>query len=240
MNRFVMLMCGALFFSAQAQAAQAQICNAPSGFLQSQGPITLNDLLILGPDCTHVQDGGAVPVPSPPTRVLLATLTASASANLQDTTHITSTYPDYEILLENLIPASVAFCRLQVHSNSAFQATTYLATSAGWNSNLTTGPNQPTTYIPCSISGTGQLAGTPGISGDIKLFGASTTVAPKNWVGTFGGQTAGPVINYGVVNGFWNGGNTAIDGIQIDFVTTFNAGGPVNITSGIVKIYGLQ
>jgi len=50
----------ALFiFVAGISSAHSQTCNDPSGFLKSLGPISLGNLLILGPDCQHVQDGGA-------------------------------------------------------------------------------------------------------------------------------------------------------------------------------------
>ncbi len=39
-------------------ARAATSCDDPSGFLKSFGTIPLGDLLILGPDCQHVQDGG--------------------------------------------------------------------------------------------------------------------------------------------------------------------------------------
>lgn len=42
-----------------ASAAQAQNCNDPSGFIKSFGVIPVGNLLILGPDCQHVQDGGS-------------------------------------------------------------------------------------------------------------------------------------------------------------------------------------
>lgn len=42
-----------------ASHAFGQGCNSPSGFIQTDGPIPLNNLLALGPDCNHVQDGGS-------------------------------------------------------------------------------------------------------------------------------------------------------------------------------------
>lgn len=50
-----------LFFSS-IPASSAQVCDDPSGFLKSFGSIPLGDLLILGPDCQHVVDGGPLPV----------------------------------------------------------------------------------------------------------------------------------------------------------------------------------
>lgn len=41
-----------------ALPANAQQCNSASGFLKSFGEIPLGNILVLGPDCEHVQDGG--------------------------------------------------------------------------------------------------------------------------------------------------------------------------------------
>lgn len=57
MKKFLGSLLGFFFFVA---AAQAQVvCNDPSGFLKTFGAIPLGDVLVLGPDCQHVQDGGA-------------------------------------------------------------------------------------------------------------------------------------------------------------------------------------
>jgi hypothetical protein len=47
-----------LFFFIASFQANAQVCNSPSGFLQSLGQFTIGDLIVFGPDCNHVQDGG--------------------------------------------------------------------------------------------------------------------------------------------------------------------------------------
>src|SRR5690348_10699019 len=60
---------------------------------------------------------------------LLNTLTASASASLSDTTSLTSTYSEYEIVFANLIPATNNdTCSFLVHSGGAFKSTGYLTT----------------------------------------------------------------------------------------------------------------
>lgn len=52
------LLLGAVFGLFSATNCFAQSCNSPSGFLQSYGPSAIGDVLILGPDCNHLQDGG--------------------------------------------------------------------------------------------------------------------------------------------------------------------------------------
>lgn len=51
---------GFALYACGMQRASAQVCNSPSGFLQSFGPITVGDFLVLGPDCGHVIDGGLI------------------------------------------------------------------------------------------------------------------------------------------------------------------------------------
>src|SRR5215831_18767588 len=38
----------------------AQICNTPSGFVQTVGPIPLGNFVALGPGCNNLQDGGSI------------------------------------------------------------------------------------------------------------------------------------------------------------------------------------
>lgn len=43
--------------------ADAQICNDPSGFIKTNGPIAIGDQLVMGPGCQQVSDGGAAAPP---------------------------------------------------------------------------------------------------------------------------------------------------------------------------------
>lgn len=45
---------------------RAQTCNDPSGFAKFFGPIPLGDILIIGPSCQDISDGGPAPVASAP------------------------------------------------------------------------------------------------------------------------------------------------------------------------------
>ncbi len=164
-----------------------------------------------------------------PNQVLLATLTASNSATLSDTTSLTATYSTYEIVLSNIVPAtnSVA-CTIQVHSAAAFQTTTYLAQVMRFTG-TTSAVAAGTTGISCSdISATNTV---PGISGTYRIYNPSSTTTPKHWTGQFSYLSAGANIG-GFSSGFWNA-NGAVDGFQV----LMSAG---NITSGTIKIYGIQ
>jgi hypothetical protein len=165
--------------------------------------------------------------------VLLNTLTANNSATLQDLTSLTSAYAVYQIDLIDIVAASNNNgLYLQVHSGGAFQTTSYNSSAQGF-SGSSAAPRTITTCIPlCDLSNT-IIAAAQGSSGFIRVFNPSKTTSPKTWVGEVGTLgTASPYMWPAPVAGYWNGGNGAIDGFQI----LFQAG---NITSGVVKVYGI-
>jgi|SRR5882724_3948164 len=162
-------------------------------------------------------------------RFLLNTLTAAASATLGDTTSLTSTFKDYEIVFENLVPGTTTVTlEFQVHSGGSFQATSYLSSTFGTNGTATILANAATTFIP--LTHTTVTTGNNGVSGTIRIYGPvnGATLAKS----VTGNTTAsnGAVLAT-VVAGFWNN-TAALDGFQI----LFSSG---NIASGTVKIYGL-
>lgn len=165
-------------------------------------------------------------------RVLLATLTASSSATLSDTTHITSAYADYEIVLSNILPATNAtICEINVHVSGVFQTTGYVSVTVGSAGGGTVN-NTPTTYIPCGTGTTSSSSGGTPISCTIKLYAAAGTTAPKNLIGTCIGANSSAGVNLTTIGGSWNGSNAVVDGFQLQFSSG-------NIASGIVKIYGI-
>jgi hypothetical protein len=168
---------------------------------------------------------------------LLNTLTASASATVSDTTSFTGTYSVYEIVFENIIPATASTtCQIQIHSGGAFQTSSYV--SSQLNANGTgTGLAVVTGSIPCNVGTSISTAG-PGISGSIRVTVPSGTTAPKLWQGMFAHQGSTAILWTVQAGGYW-ASNAAVDGFQVCFsssVPTCN----VNITSGVIKIYGIQ
>ena len=158
-------------------------------------------------------------------RVLLNTLTASASASLADTTSFTSTYASYELVFEYILPATNAVnARLRVNS-AGVQSTTYIANISGRAVN-----EDDTTYIPLSQSAATIPNSGPGLFASAVLFQPSLTTAPKivNGESFYTSGGVGLATRFG---GYWNGGNGAVTGIEL----TMSSG---NITSGTVKIYG--
>lgn len=177
------------------------------------------------------QGGSADPTYIGGARVLLATLSASSSATLSDTTHVTSAYNEYILVFENILPATNNnFCEIQVHSNSSFQTTGYLTSIVYFGAGASSVAN-PTTYIPCGANNGTLANSSSGLSGEITLYNASQTSSPKMWTGNFAFFNTSSLINASVGGGIWNGGNTAIDGFQV----LMNSG---NIASGTVKLYG--
>jgi hypothetical protein len=165
--------------------------------------------------------------------VLLNTLTASGSATLSDTTSLTSTYSVYEIVFENIIPATASqTLELLVHQAGGgfIGTTTYLTTISATIAGAVFSGASPTSFI--QIGSGSQTNASPGISGQIRVYTPSGTTAPKAWIGETFGNTATPAAYYLVTSGYWNA-NNAVDGFEILFATG-------NITSGVVKIYGIQ
>lgn len=162
---------------------------------------------------------------------LLNTLTASTSSTLSDTTSITSTYNEYVLVFDNLLPTNNnTTCEIQVHSGGVFKSTTYLGT-INWSGGIG-GSENTTTYIPCSQTTTTQnTASLGGISGFIMLHNPSATSQGAMWNGQFTYiATTAQVTKTG---GIWNSA-AAVDGFQIVPV----AGATPTWASGTVKVYG--
>ncbi len=167
-------------------------------------------------------------------KVLLNTLTGSGGATLSDTTSFTSTYNDYEIVFDNVLPATTAVqCRLKVNSGGV-QSTSYLTVSSGFNTGGSSN-TASTTFFPCSINvaQVNNSASGGGVSGRLIMYQAPSTTFRKMMNGTFFHLDSGSsLIDHSINSGYWDGGNGAVTGIEV----SFSSG---NITSGTVKIYGI-
>lgn len=183
--------------------------------------------------CLVSQGSGADPVYKTGCMVFLATLTASNSATIDDQTAcsgancITSTYSDYDLVFENILPATNnTSCEIRVHSASGgagFKTTGYLGEVVSGISGGTT-----TTFIPCSQATNVPNTGS-GVSGTIRIHNPGSAAQPSIWNGQFVNVTTTAQVN--ACGGIWNTA-AAIDGFQV----LFSAG---NITSGTVRIYGI-
>lgn len=177
--------------------------------------------------CVVSQGASADPVYVDGCRVKLATLTASNSPTLSDTTHISGAYNDYEIVCDNIVPATNnSTFELQVHTAGAFPVTGYMGNQ--WEFGSSAGGAQTSAFIQVSplVQNTGG-----GYSGKIYGHNLSQAVSPKMWNG-LGGHFNGSLINIELFSGEYHSANTAIDGFQLFM-------GSGNITSGVCKLYGL-
>lgn len=181
--------------------------------------------------CAVSQGASADPVLAGGCWVLLNTLTASGSATLADTTSLTSTYNDYLLVFENLLPAtSGVSCEIKINSGGV-QSTSYLTAGLIFT-NGASGSQAGTTFIPCSS--TTNVGNTTGleISGELFIHHPAQTTTRKQVRGNFSFIRAGGAVPEGyIVNGAWNGGNGAITGFEF----SFSSG---NIASGSIKAYG--
>lgn len=194
-----------------------------SGVVNTTGAGTLGQALV---------SNGASAAPSyvSGVRTLLNTLTASNSATLTDIASMTASYSEYDIVFENLVPASsTVTCEIQVYSGAAYQATSYVGGMIYGNSGAASGFSE-TTFIPCSGPGTVNNA-APGVVASFHVSNPAGTSAPKGWFGAYGHPATTATFNAGTFYGEWSGGNGAITGFQV----LFSSG---NITSGVIKIYG--
>jgi hypothetical protein len=169
---------------------------------------------------------------------LLATLTASSSATLSDTTSITGSFSTYELVFTGIIPATNgAAPQLQIRSGGVFQSSGYLngaAIFAGGGTVVAATAN--TVNITTAFNSTATDAtnnpknATPGMSGFIRLFNPSASQT-TNVIVQMGYLDAGNTRAISVNNnGFWNTA-AVITGFQF----AFNTGA---IASGTIEIYG--
>ena len=153
---------------------------------------------------------------------LLAVLTPSGVATVDDTTHITSTYDDYMIVLENVVPVtSGANLWLRFSTN-------------GGSSYATSGYDQGGAIAALQLSGTCASTASGGVSGEICLFNLNSTTAQRLaiWQTAYSDSGGGGMLTNSSGGAFTTTG-AAINAIRLMFSTG-------NIASGKIKIYGVQ
>ena len=160
--------------------------------------------------------------------VLLNTLTASASASLPDTTSITASFTEYEIVFEQILPATNnVTLEFQVQVGGTFQTGTYLSSNSNANGSAVASQNITTGVL---IGATTAIPNTaPGVNGRYLLSNPGQTLTCKMIQGEYSYIATTAIL--GMSAGCYNGGSGAITGIQL--ITTSG-----NITSGVMKIYG--
>lgn len=197
-----------------------------------------------GTVCVQASNTGVLSAAASPcgsaSMVFLATLTASNSAVLNDSVAcgggncITSTYSSYMIVLENIIPATAgASLELQtsVNAGSSYASSGYI--SSGWQVNSAGGVVTSTNYILCggTSPGLGNSSGY-GLNGTIMVFNPSggSHRTYVNVQSSYKNNT--PVMETFTGAGYQDGANTAVNSLQWAMTSG-------NITSGVIKIYGI-
>jgi hypothetical protein len=180
--------------------------------------------------CVNSGGGSADPSYVSGCWVLINTLTANNTATtLADTTSITATYTEYEIVFEQILPATnnITFS-FQFQVGGTFQSTNYLSSSNNSNGAAVASQLLTTGVLFGSVGAVVNTA--PGVSGRYLLSNPGQTLTCKIMMGQYAYITTTSMFQ-GVSSGCYNGGSGAITGVQI----TTSSG---NITSGKMKIYG--
>ena len=153
---------------------------------------------------------------------LLNTMTANNSLTLVDTTSFPLGYNEYDIVFENVVPATgSAGFQFTVQSGGTFQTSGYL-NSAG----------AATAFVDLIQAANLSAVAGHGYSGSVKLFGKpNVTGTAKFFRGSGTYFISGPGVASATCCGFWNS-VAAITGL------TFQMSNGA-MTSGTIKIYGL-
>lgn len=169
--------------------------------------------------------------------VYLATLTASGSATLDDTTHITSTYDAYRFILEDVLPATDGvnlLMRFSTNAGSSWISTGYENADGGSITNgiLLNGPEIEGTNLN-NVRVICNDANYAGASGELLLTNPNSSKYKKA-IGNFTYFTnATNMMARAFSGGVYSGATTAINGVRF----MMSSG---NITSGKIRIYGIQ
>jgi hypothetical protein len=171
---------------------------------------------------------------APPTGTVtfLETVNFSASNVLQSTVSWAG-FSKIEIVLFNLtLTTNAGTILIQVHSGGVYQSSSYVgqllygtSAAAGALASSTAGVS-----LTASVTNSSTL----GLSGTMYIYNPSQTTAPKTVSGIVDYTSSVSTLVVGRPGGYWNGGNGAIDGMQ---VITASGGG--NFTGGFIKIYGI-
>lgn len=166
---------------------------------------------------------------------LLEQHTASASASLNFTAAISSTYDEYMIEFLNLIPATNAinfYMRMSTDGGATYDSGanySYVAFGLNRFGSAPTGVDSGGTQIQLNKSAIDNTS-TAGISGSIRLFNPGSTSVHKNITGQLNGLTGGALEIESVTG--WYRSTTAVNAFQ--FLTSSG-----NITSGTIRVYGV-
>jgi hypothetical protein len=171
--------------------------------------------------------------------VLLSSQSASGSASLDFTSLIDSTYDEYVVSFDKLIPATNdvdLYLRVSTNNGSSYLATSYSGvtisdTAAGRNTQAmdTTAVNFTRAAVGNNVSNSSSQSGA---SGEFRIY-PNGTATPK--------PIRGLGLYYGVNGAYWNmavagaytGATSAVNAVRL----LFSSG---NIASGTARLYGVR
>jgi hypothetical protein len=162
-----------------------------------------------------------------PGPVLLNTLSPSGAATVSDTSSITSTYKNYDIVFSNLTCSSSGqTAQLLFHTGGSFVNTGYAAI---WHTSVSGSDTTSTSATGFNFTASGCSA-SDGTSGKITIYDPLNTTIHRGVVGLLSTVTSG-AQDITTVGGRYTGGTLAVDGIEI-----IVGGG--TLSTGKVYIYG--
>lgn len=171
--------------------------------------------------------------------VLLNTLSPNNVATVGDTTSLTSTYRNYMVTFENVVPATTATLQLQIAtSGTTFISGGYVAQAQVNVSSVFVTDTSATAIILSGTRATTQIGSTTtyGLFGSISIFNPANAVFRKQIVGDVSFLTPGAsgttTFAQSQIAGYYDGASNAITGLQF----AFSAG---NIATGTIRVYGL-
>jgi acyl CoA:acetate/3-ketoacid CoA transferase beta subunit len=165
-------------------------------------------------------------------RKLIAATTASGGTDITDTTSLTSTFDDYEIVLEEIVPGTNAQqLKLTLQSGGTFQSANYVEAANDANGASGGGSLFSASQAFIALSSSNGLVNSgQGFTGRLFIHKPSQTATPRNVIGQTAGPSAANTAEVNNILGYWSGGNGAITGVRVAFTGTI---------TGIMKIYGI-
>lgn len=166
-------------------------------------------------------------------RVLLNTLTASNSADLSDIVSLTSTYRDFDIVIQNLVPVTNNLrLDLTFYSGGGYQTTSYLTVTEVRNTGGVAATN-PTNSIDLTAGLRLSNTANSGYSGIIQVFNPTSVTSFKQYIFNAtmrDGTSSSAAIVRG--SGEWSSTN-AVTGFRLQMSSG-------NISTGTVYVYGYK
>lgn len=211
-----------------------QQISSVSGNTSKVGTVTgslTNGHIITADASGNLQDGGVLSTGS---MIYLSTQTASASATIDFTSLITSTYDDYVVIFDGVIPVTGGtslYFRTSSNNGSSYDAG---ANNYAWGQSGTLGSGAGATEIDLGIGGAPSNNAAVGIAGTLRLYNLNSATVYKRavWDISYGSATgSASFVSYA-------GAGARISTAAVNAIRFLMQGG--NISTGTFKLYGIK